>query len=1190
MLDRNSVRRGCATRRLAGSALAVLGLVGVAAGQTQPGTASPGDPYEVHGELYSGSAPAGWPVGDGWAQGASYLGVLDANGNPAVDGFGVPFRAMRQVDGNWGNQSTLLDMSVFAGGNKNSFLIGPGQSPWEWTTGGGGPQKNDITNAYFHTRVDPVTGDRWVFVAAETRSVNGDSHVDFEFNQAGVDQTGTNSGELVGLGPDGGRTVWDFLVSVDFEQGGGAPVASVRYWDGIEFQFVSLPITVFSATNFVDIAHGAGGSWKHFTDDGVETDTLTHLQLVEAGINLSALGIEVDPCATDATFTVKTRSSASWTSDLKDFAIVRFPLEPPPELYITAPEATCQSTTFDVSVQELTGLADPTFEWYIEGCGSIVGSNLGAKVTVQADATCNCTISLDVITTAGLCQFVETIGVDVAISDPDAPTLSGQPSDATVECDAVPAPDTLTADDNCSTPGVQYGEQTTAGACVGSDTITRTWSSTDDCANTTDHIQVLTVVDTTAPTLSGVPADASVSCDAVPDPAIVTASDNCSDAGVSLDEQTTPGDCLGSAAIVRTWTATDDCGNQTTEAQALTVTDDEAPVLAGVPLDATYECDSLPQPAVVSATDNCSDPAVDFEETTTDGACVGSVTVDRTWTATDDCANTATETQRITLQDTVAPALSGVPADATVECSAIPDPPTVTATDNCSEPTVEMTETVEPGAGAGKGTIRRTWTATDACGNNTSATQMLTVIDTTAPELVGVPADMTAECDAVPEAPVVTATDNCASPPVVFDEQIEAGPCDGQRTIRRTWTATDDCGNEISQTQVITIVDTTPPVLANTPADVTAECDAVPGPADVTASDNCSAPDIELFESTDPGKCVGQSVMTRTWTATDACGNQSSFTQTINIVDTTAPTLSDDPADIDVECDSVPAAKDLSARDNCDPAVPVTRTDDVTPGPCESSYDLLRTWEASDDCGNTVSVTQNVVVQDTTPPTISMGSGTTQFICDGAPLSFLIEGTDNCGEVDISIVNIAWLSGSSKTRVDVKPHPDGSVSIIASGPAVITGTAIADDGCGNAAEEFEFAIVAKLGREACSQGFWKNHYQRWPPTGYSPDDRFVEAFGITDLSSQEIPASFDPTMTLGQAFDASGGTFNQVLVQGTAALLNAAHPSVDFPAKEESMVKATMRAAFAGEITFSEAITFFLIINDAEKECGCPIQ
>ena len=67
------------------------------------------------------------------------------------------------------------------------------------------------------------------------------------------------------------------------------------------------------------------------------------------------------------------------------------------------------------------------------------------------------------------------------------------------------------------------------------------------------------------------------------------------------------------------------------------------------------------------------------------------------------------------------------------------------ATDICGEVTIDVVEVTTPGACAGDYTITGSFTATDVCGNSTSATQTITIIDTTAPVL-SIPDDYTAEC------------------------------------------------------------------------------------------------------------------------------------------------------------------------------------------------------------------------------------------------------------------------------------------------------------------------------------------------------------------------------------------------------------------------------------------------------------
>jgi hypothetical protein len=101
----------------------------------------------------------------------------------------------------------------------------------------------------------------------------------------------------------------------------------------------------------------------------------------------------------------------------------------------------------------------------------------------------------------------------------------------------------------------------------------------------------------------------------------------------------------------------------------------------------------------------------------------------------------------------------------------------------------------------------RTWTAKDCANNETVHTQTLTIVDTTAPVLSGVPADITVACEGPPAPPVVTATDNCDANPTVTLIEVDHRAddvCDSDGDIIRTWTATDCAGNQTTLSQTIT--------------------------------------------------------------------------------------------------------------------------------------------------------------------------------------------------------------------------------------------------------------------------------------------------------------------------------------------------------------------------------------------------
>jgi hypothetical protein len=307
--------------------------------------------------------------------------------------------------------------------------------------------------------------------------------------------------------------------------------------------------------------------------------------------------------------------------------------------------------------------------------------------------------------------------------------------------------------------------------------------------------------------------------------------------------------------------------------------------------------------------------------------------------------------------DDIPPVLTGCPADLTLECDqAVPDPATPTATDECDDtPIVTLSET-ESLDECDLGTITRTWTASDDCGNESSCSQVITIVDTTPPVLSGVPADATVECDAIPDPANVTATDNCSTPTVTLVETPSLDEC-GEGTITRTWTAEDCFGNTTSGTQVLTVEDSTPPVIT-CPADTTLECPADTSPANTgsaTGTDNCGEVTISSSDVSTAG-CGNTVVIVRTWTAEDCAGNTSSCDQTITVEDNTAPVITC-PADVTVECPDPTdpgATGSATASDLCDASVIPTHSDYFAPG-CGATGIITRTWTATDDCGNNLS-------------------------------------------------------------------------------------------------------------------------------------------------------------------------------------------------------------------------------------------
>jgi hypothetical protein len=186
-----------------------------------------------------------------------------------------------------------------------------------------------------------------------------------------------------------------------------------------------------------------------------------------------------------------------------------------------------------------------------------------------------------------------------------------------------------------------------------------------------------------------------------------------------------------------------------------------------------------------------------------------------------------------------------------------------TATDTCSSTTVSYADSVTNLCGGTK-IITRTWTAKDSCNNSISCAQTITVVDTTAPALNS-PASRTLSCPGDTRTNVTgvaTATDVCSGVTISYSDVTNTG-CGLTKTVTRTWTATDQCGNFTNRLQIITVADTNKPTLACPNVSVQCADDVPPAYTNLaafraaggTASDTCSAG--LAFSMTSNGVLVG---------------------------------------------------------------------------------------------------------------------------------------------------------------------------------------------------------------------------------------------------------------------------------------------------------------------------------------------
>ena len=552
---------------------------------------------------------------------------------------------------------------------------------------------------------------------------------------------------------------------------------------------------------------------------------------------------------------------------------------------VTAPVVPANGSA---TVECLDDATQPTAPVVTDVCGN----DITPVITQNADPTCEgdkiyTFTYTDCAGNSSVYTFTYTIDIVTA------PVVPANDS-ATVEClDDATQPNAPVVADVC-------GNSLTAAEPIITDTpnpltceITRTYDFTyTDCAgNSSIYTFTYNVIDTTAPVLS-LPANVTAECSDDLSPiafGTATATDNCDpDPVITFNDLTTDGLCPGSFTITRTWIATDVCGNFTEVDQIISTSDTTAPeFVETLPQDFTIECNSVPEPDILTATDNCSSATVEVNDTRTDGNCPNNYVITRVYTATDECGNPNSHVQTITVQDITPPTfVEPLPAvNLVVECDAVPDAETLTATDTCGSASVSVEDVITDGNCENNYTIARTWTATDECGLTTVHTQIITVQDTTPPTFVDtLPGDLTVECDSIPDAGRLTATDNCGDAIVEVNDVRTDGDCPNNYVILRTWTATDACGLMTAHTQTITVQDTTAPVPTSTfDETLNVSCTDVPDAPELEFTDNCSSNVIVVFNETnsfDENVLVDYEIV-RTWTVRDACNNEDVYTQTL---------------------------------------------------------------------------------------------------------------------------------------------------------------------------------------------------------------------------------------------------------------------------------------------------------------------
>ncbi|WP_074648734.1 HYR domain-containing protein [Paenibacillus jilunlii] len=409
--------------------------------------------------------------------------------------------------------------------------------------------------------------------------------------------------------------------------------------------------------------------------------------------------------------------------------------------------------------------------------------------------------------------------------------------------------------------------------------------------------------------------------------------------------------------------AVDQAGNSTPVQKTEVKIDKTVPVVT-VPADITIEAKGIRTSADIgqASVKDISVPDVSITNDAPADYPLGTTTVK--WTAVDPVGNTSSQVQKITVKDTTKPVLT-VQGDIVVEAAAVKTPVVVTgasATDIFPVIVVNDAPKEFP-----IGTTKVTWTATDANSNIITATQKVIVVDTVKPVLT-IPANITKEAEGRRTAVSI----GTATAEDIFKVNItNNAPADFPvGTTEVSWTAKDENGNVSTAKQLITVKDTTKPVMA-IPQDITIEATSPRMELEIGKAQVTDLFDVLLVNDAPEYFTVG--VTKVTWTATDEHGNITSAVQNVTVIDSTDPVLTV-PKDVSAEATGIKTPVELgeaAATDIFKVIVTNNAPDSYAVG------QTIVTWTAADENGNVTKKTQTVTITDTTKPLVTLPSDKT---------------------------------------------------------------------------------------------------------------------------------------------------------------------------------------------------------------------